>query len=195
MKRIIALAAAVLILGGCGGQQATKGIAGSSPVPTSTSPSIDITYAPPAVEETTDAPTPDPSIAKVGATQWFTYEDHLQVQVTRMARFKISSYAAGGKPGDVGVAVTVTIKNGTGQTFDASSADLTLAAGPNGDQADTVFDGDNGLTGGFQGPIPAGRSKTAKFGFAVTKTQLSKLVAEVTPGYDYTGTFFEGSVK
>lgn len=194
MKRTIALAAAVLILGGCGGTQATKGTAGpATTAPASSTPASTDSTAP-AAEETTTPPAADPTIAKVGATQWFTYEDNLQVQVTRMTRFRISDSAAGGKPGDVGVMVTVTIKNGTGQTFDAAGASLSLSAGPNGDQAEDVFDSANGING-FEGSIPASRSKTAKYGFAVPKAKLSKLVVEVAPAYEYDGTFFEGSVK
>ncbi len=39
------------------------------------------------------APEPDSSVAKVGATQWHSYEDGLGVQVTKLTRFKIGQYA------------------------------------------------------------------------------------------------------
>lgn len=198
LSLLMAITVLSLAVGLLDGTDATKETSGepaavSSSAPTAGDSPYDTT--PPAVEETTAPPEPEPSIAKVGAKQWFTYEDKLQVQVTKMTRFKISAYAAGGKPGDVGVAVTVTIKNSTGSTFDASLAQVNLAVGPNGDEAESVYDSEQNLSGGFTGSIPAGRSKTAKFGFAVPKGQQSKLIAEVTPSYDYVGTFFEGSVK
>ena len=115
--------------------------------------------------------------------------------MTKLTRFTITEYMAGGKPGDVGVTFTVTIKNGTGATFDASSVQLNVAAGPNGVEADSVYDGEQNLNGGFQGSIPAGLKKTAKFGFAVPKGTQTKLVVEVVPSYDYTGTFFAGALK
>jgi len=170
---------------------------------TGTAPAVAETTAPPAsvstppaVEEPTPTPTPtDSGIAKVGAKEWFTYTDGMQVQVTKIARFKISEYAAGGKPGDVGVVVTVTVKNGSGEVFDASAVNVQLSAGPNGDEADTVYDSDAGVMGGFEGSIPVGRSKTAKVGFAVPKAQLKQLVVEVAPSWDHDASFFEGAVK
>ncbi|GAA1630513.1 hypothetical protein GCM10009744_18240 [Kribbella alba] len=87
-------------------------------------------------------------MAKVGATQWFTYSDGLKAQVTSLKRFRISQYAAGGKPGDIGVIVTVTLQKSASSTFDTSRAEV-IASGANGDQADTVFDSDQNLAGGF----------------------------------------------
>ncbi len=133
-------------------------------------------------------------VASVGATAWFTYEDGLQVQVTRLHRFTVSEVAAGGRPGDAGVVVSVTIRNGTGRTFDASLAQVSLTSGPDGDQDDSVFDVENGLAGGFEGSIPVGRKVTARYGFAVPRSQLGTLRVEVAPGFEYTSSFFEGGV-
>lgn len=169
---------------------------GTAPAVAETTTTAPVETTPPAVEEPTPTPTPEDSgIATVGAKQWFTYTDGLQVQVTKLTRFKISSTAAGGKPGDVGVIATVTIKNGSGEVFDASMGQISLAAGPNGDEADTVYDSEAGVMGGFDGSIPKGRSKTVKVGFAVSKAHLSKLVVEVTPSWEHDASFFEGSVK
>lgn len=199
MKKITATltAAVVLLVAGCGGASngATKQAAASAPTSSSTAGDAPLdSTTPPAVEETTPPPD-EPAIAKVGATQWFTYEDGLKVQVTKLARFKIGPYAAGGKPGGTGVVVTVTIRNGSKATFDASSVQITVTSGPNGDAADTVYDGDKGLSGGFEGSIPAGRVKTAKAGFAVPAAHMGQIQVEIQPSYEHNSSFFEGAAK
>jgi hypothetical protein len=70
------------------------------------------------------------------------------------------------------------------------------ASGPNGDQAETVYDSDQNLAGGFEGSIPPGKKKTARYGFAVLKGHIgSTLQIEVTPAWDYEGSHFEGKVS
>lgn len=198
MNRIYATltAAAVLVVAGCGGASsgATKQTAQPTTAPTSAAVTPVDTTTPPAREETTPPPE-EPSVAKVGATQWFTYEDGLKVQVTRLARFKIGPYAAGGKPGGTGVIVTVTIRNGSKATFDTSSVQITVTSGPNGDAADTVYDSDKGLSGGFEGSIPPGRVKTAKAGFAVPAAHMGQIQVEIQPSYEHNSSFFEGVAK
>lgn len=81
---------------------------------------------PPASAEPTTTPTDEDRVAKVGATQWFEYADGMKVQVTSLKRFRISQYAAGGKPGDVGVIVTVTLQNGCTNTFDTGEVSCSL---------------------------------------------------------------------
>jgi cytoskeletal protein RodZ len=166
--------------------------AASSPA---TQPSATTSEAPASAEPTT-TPTEEDRAAKVGATQWFEYSDGMKAQVTSLKRFRISQYAAGGKPGDVGVIVTVTLQNGSSNTFDTSLVDVKLASGPNGDQADPVFDSDQNLGGGFEGTILPGKKKTARYGFAIPKTHVSStLELEVAPGWDYEGSHFEGKLS
>ncbi|NIK54311.1 DUF4352 domain-containing protein [Kribbella shirazensis] len=151
---------------------------------------------PPASAEPSATPTEEDQVAKVGATQWFDYSDGMKVQVTSVKRFRISQYAAGGKPGDVGVVVTVTLQNGSSNTFDTGLVDVKLASGPNGDQAESVFDSEQNLGGGFEGSILPGKKKTAKYGFAIPKTHVnSTLQVEVAPGWDYEGSHFEGKLS
>ena len=151
---------------------------------------------PPASAEPTAAPTDEDRVAKVGATQWFEYSDGMKVQVTSLKRFRISQYAAGGKPGDVGVIATVTLQNGSTNTFDTGLVDVKLASGPNGDQAESVFDTDQNLGGGFEGSILPGKKKTARYGFAIPKANVSStLQLEVAPGWDYEGSHFEGKLS
>ncbi|MDX2972776.1 DUF4352 domain-containing protein [Kribbella solani] len=148
----------------------------------------------PLPEETTSPPD-DPGVAKIGATQWFTYEDGLKVQVAKATRYKIGEYASGGTPGESGIIVTVTIRNGTKKTADLSMTTVKLAYGANGDQAEQVFDSEHGVGSGFEGSATPGRSRTAKFAFAVPKGR-QRLDIEVEPGFlDYESVHFEGSAK
>lgn len=192
MNKIYAALAALAVLStaGCGGASvATK----QSSSPASTTVPVDSTA--PAVEESTTPPPDEPGIAKVGPTEWFTYEDGLKVQVTKLSRFKIASYAVGGKPGGTGVIVVVTIRNGSKATFDASGGQITVTSGPNGDAADTVYDTDMGLNGGFEGSIPPGRAKTVKVGFAVPTSHMGQIHVEVQPSYEHNSSFFDGAAK
>lgn len=91
--------------------------------------------------------------------------------------------------------MTVTLQNGSSSTFDTSLADVKLASGANGDQAETVFDSDQNLAGGFEGSVPPGKKKTARFGFAIPKANIgSTLQVEIAPGWDYEGSHFEGKL-
>ncbi|MFG1627072.1 DUF4352 domain-containing protein [Kribbella sp. NPDC049227] len=166
--------------------------------PTASSPATQPsqTSEPPASAEPTTTPTDEDHVAKVGATQWFEYSDGMKVQVTSLKRFRISQYAAGGKPGDVGVVVTVTLQNASSNTFDTSLVDVKLASGENGDQAESVFDSDQNLGSGLEGTILPGKKKTARYGFAIPKGHVSStLQLEVAPGWDYEGSHFEGKLS
>lgn len=194
---VAALATVGLVVTGCGGSnQAAKQTTGTPPAAAPSSSPTTQDTVPPAVDETTPTPTAeDPGIAKVGPAEWFTYEDGLKVQVTRLTRFKIGQYAAGGKPGGTGVIVTMTIRNGSKKTFDVSSVMVNVTHGPNGDAAETVFDGDKGLNGGFEGSIPAGRVKTAKAGFAIPAEHMKQIEVEIQPSFEHNSSFFEGVAK
>ena len=205
---IVVTAAFVVFAGGCaavlanGLNEATReSTATKAEAPaTASSPSASQTSAaatePPASAEPTATPTDEDRVAKVGATQWFEYSDGMKVQVTSLKRYRISQYAAGGKPGDVGVIVTVTLQNGSTNTFDTGLVDVKLASGPNGDQAESVFDTDQNLGGGFEGSILPGKKKTARYGFAIPKANASStLQIEIAPGWDYEGSHFEGTLS
>jgi hypothetical protein len=151
---------------------------------------------PPAASEpeppSTTTTTPQPSIVNVGTTQWCAWEDGLEAQVTSIEQFT-PEYDSTPTPD---VAVTVTIKNGTGANYDATQAMTILYGGPNGVQAE---DG-NFTYYGFEGNIPAGGTATAKWSFTVPPEHLSQLKVELTPGYtddtymtEYEPAFFVGS--
>ncbi|WP_410790280.1 DUF4352 domain-containing protein [Kribbella sp. C-35] len=80
------------------------------------------------------------------------------------------------------------------KTADLALTTVKLAHGANGDQADDVFDSENGLDGGFDGSVTPGHARTAKLGFAVPKGRQA-LDIEVQPGFEYESVHFEGSVK
>jgi hypothetical protein len=204
---IVVTALFVVFAGGCAAvlangvnEAAKESTATKAEAPaTIASPSAETSVAatePPASAEPTTTPTDEDRVAKVGATQWFEYSDGMKVQVTSLKRFRISQYAAGGKPGDVGVIATVTLQNGSTNTFDTGLFDVKLASGPNGDQAESVFDSDQNLSGGFEGSILPGKKKTARYGFAIPKANVgSTLQLEVAPGWDYDGSHFEGTLS
>jgi hypothetical protein len=190
--------AVMLTAAGCGAgpQEAAKQSAPSSSAPTTSSTEGDAAFdttAPPAVEETTPEEVAEqPSVAKIGATQWFNYEDGLKVQVTKLTRFKIGQYASGGKAGGPGVIATVTIRNGTKKTVDLSLTTIKMNYGANGIEAESVYDENTG--DGFSGTATPGKAKTAKFAFAVPANQTVDI--EVEPGFlDYESVHFEGSIK
>lgn len=118
---------------------------------------------------------PQPSIVNVGTTEWFTWEDGLEAQVTSIEQYT-PEYDSTPTPD---VAVTVTIKNGTGANYDATQAMTTLYGGPNGVQAE---DG-NFTYYGFEGNVPAGGTATAGWSFTVPPEHLSQLKVELSPGY------------
>jgi hypothetical protein len=111
--------------------------------------------------------------------------------VTKVEPYKLGQYALVGNPGDPGVIVTVTIKNGTDVVFDTSLADVLVTYGPNGEATEREYDEE-----GFAGNIPPGRTATAKYDFAVVPTEhQDELLIEVTPSWDHEPSFFEGSAS
>jgi hypothetical protein len=196
MKRtivwIVAVLAAAPILAGCNSVAADKQTATDAPGSSNKAPAVpdDEVDA-----KASEAPSADSSLAKIGATSWYTYSDGIQAQVTKARRYTIGQYAAGGKSGDAGVIITVTLKNTTDKAFDTALTDVNLSSGPNGDTADSVYDSANGIGSGLEGSIAPGRSKTAEYAFAVPTKQLGDLMVEVAPSWEYSPAFFEGSAK
>lgn len=134
---------------------------------------------------------PDPGIAKVGASEWFEYDDGVQVQVTSLETFTLGEYAISGSQGDTGVIATVTIKNGTGGVFDASMCTVLLTYGPNGNATEREYN-----EYGFEGSIPPGKTRTAKYDFGtVPGKHLDELMVEVSPSWDHAPAFFEGGAN
>lgn len=185
MKRYLPLLAVALVLVGCGGsggkitaarpEANVSPSASASPSP-SPSPSLD----------TTDRPARFPDEA-------ITYENDLEVTVLSAKQFTPSRSAAGAQPGHLGVLVKVRITNGGTATWDASLAQVALAAGPDGEEAEKIYDTDKGIGLGFTGSIAPGKSKTAPFGFSVDVANVGDVMVEVTPDFETSAGLFEGA--
>jgi hypothetical protein len=146
---------------------------------------------PPAVAEPESTPEPEPegTITQVGPDEWFTYEDGLQVQVTKVASVQLADFGTD-DPGGPGVEVTVTVKNGTGSAFDLNLASVGLHAGPNGDAMEQAYGNHHW---GFRGRIPPTKAATTQFDFAVPTEMQGELLVEVAPSWDHQVSFFEGA--
>jgi hypothetical protein len=143
----------------------------------------------PAEPERTPEPEPGDTIAQVGPEEWFTYEDGLQIQVTKVTSVQLADFGTG-DPGGPGVEVTVTVKNGTGSAFDLNLASVDLHAGPNGDTMEPAY-GNNHW--GFEGSIPPKKAARTQFDFAVPTEMQGELRIDVTPSWDHPASFFEGA--
>jgi hypothetical protein len=141
--------------------------------------------------EPTPEPEPDGTITQVGPDEWFTYEDGLQVQVTKVTSVQRADFGTD-DPGGPGVEVTVTVKNGTGSAFDLSLASVGLHAGPNGDAMEQAYGNHHW---GFRGRIPPTKAATTQFDFAVPTEMQGELLIEVAPSWDHQASFFEGAAR
>ncbi|HEX6577875.1 MAG TPA: hypothetical protein VF082_05850 [Jiangellaceae bacterium] len=139
--------------------------------------------------EPTPEPEPGDTIAQVGPDEWFTYEDGLQVQVTKVTSVQLADLGTGNSGGP-GVEVTVTVKNGTGSAFDLTRSSVGLYAGPNRDTMEQSYGNDHW---GFEGSIPATKAATTQFDFAVPTEMQGELRIDVTPSWDHPASVFEGA--
>lgn len=179
---IVLSALAAVTLAACGG---TGG---------SVSPTVTVTETVTAGAESsseastpTDEPssdtTPDGAQAKFGQT--YTYTDGLAVTVSAPKPYKPSQYAACDKAKSY-IAFTITLKNGTGKVFDPSLFHETVQSGQT--EGDSCFDSQQGLGGGPDTKLLAGRTVTWKVGFGIADPK--DIVMEVTPSFDYDSAIF-----
>lgn len=184
--------AAATLLFGCG-SPTTDNTTGTAPVTTQPTTAPPPTTEPaPVVEETTEPPAEPVTNESKIAGDWVTYESGLAVKVTRAKVFTPSDTSFGSKPGERGVAITLSIKNATAAVFDAASASVKLSYGPDGVEAEEVFDSAKGYSGGFEGSISRGKTKTASVAFSVPTKYLKSLTIEVAPDWDSESAFFTG---
>ncbi len=181
-SKVIVSAATLLTLAGCGGTSGGVGptvtvtqtvTAGAESPAASSSPS----------DEPTSETTPDGAQAKFGQT--YTYTDGLAVTVSVPKAYKPSQYAACDKS-KAYVSFTITIKNGTGKAFDPALFHETVQSGQS--EGDTCFDTAQGLGGGPNTKLLAGRTVTWKTGFGIADPK--DIVMEVTPSFDYDSAIF-----
>lgn len=123
-----------------------------------------------------------PSVAKFGGS--YTWSDGLKVTTSALTTFTPNEMAFGLGVAEQGVKVTLTVTNGTRQTFDPARTSLTLTYGPDGVEVDRVTDLDNNVRGssGLPRQIPPGKSGAATFGFSVRPDALEGLYAQVSLG-------------
>jgi hypothetical protein len=138
-----------------------------------------------------EEPPGEADVVPIGDPAGVEFEDGLAVQVVSVKRFRISEVAAGGQPGDVGALVTVKVTNGSAASVDISATELVVRAGTDQIECEQVFD--EGVGDGFTGPLPAGKSASATFGYAIPTTALGPVSVGVTPAYDYESANFEGT--
>lgn len=133
----------------------------------------------------------DSNLAKVGQTA--TADDGVEFSVTRLQRGRVSDTAAGGRPGDPAVIVTVRVKNGSKARMDLSEIDVIARLGKDGREAEQVYQGD--FAGSPSGTLPPGRTSTSRYMFAgKTSGELRTVSVELSPGWEYDSATFEGSV-
>ena len=207
MKKIAPLGlAAALAVAGCSSDQASNRAAAPAPGSPTAAASTPPTSAPPAAPSagspspTRSSPSPAGSSAdegpvKIGPGEYVSYESGLEVRVPKLTTFRISDTGAGGQPGQRGLVATVSIKNGTSERFDLGSVIVNARAGSEGEQAESVYDSERGVGGGFEGTLAPGRTATARYGFAVDPEDLDQIQIEVRPDYDRDPALFEGSAQ
>lgn len=161
----------------------------SEPAPATTAPSSAPTEAP----ATTEAPPASDDSSTIGGG-WLTYESGIAVRVTKAKVYTLDSYDAAKARGNKGVAVTVSIKNGSAAAFDAALASIKLQYGPDGVEADSTV-GDNYDTFGFTGTIAKGKTKTVTIGFSVPPKYTKDLLVQVEPDWNSETTNFTGGAR
>ena len=183
---ITASALTVTALAACGGTEPTKRIDAASTPSSSTSSSSTTTEAASDTETTAPAASADDGTQTFG--KGYQWEDGLQVVVSRPTPFKPSASAAHAKGDTYFVMFTVTIVNGTDKPYDPTLFSTTGSSGD--EEAEEVFDTDNGLNGSPDTKILKGKSKKFKIGYGAKKG--ADFVLEVTPGFEYDSALFTG---
>ncbi|MBT2386376.1 DUF4352 domain-containing protein [Streptomyces sp. ISL-11] len=114
----------------------------------------------------------------------YAYDTGLRVKVTRPKPFTPSDTSLGHKAGNAPVTFTVTLFNGTKETFDRAGALVTAKAGPQGPRLEQVFDSARGVGNPFTGSLAPGSSAEAAFAFDVPKGSATERVdVEVRPDF------------
>ncbi|MEN3121152.1 hypothetical protein [Janibacter sp. LM] len=153
--------------------QTTTATATAEPAGTQTVEPVDE----PEPEAETSLTGTDPGILKLGSS--FTYSDGLQLTLSKPTQFTPSEWAA--PSSDPGLIFTVTMMNGTGAKFDPTLNSITAQIG--NEEAEQIFDSENGLDGGPSTSILPGREVTYKAAFVGTDTK--NLVVEIAPDWDH----------
>jgi predicted small secreted protein len=133
-------------------------------------------------DEAADEPTQSEN-PKFGDT--YTWEDGLQVTISKPKPFEPSEFAAAEKAAAY-VAFNVTIVNGTDANYDPTLFSTTMQSG--NEEAAEVFDTENGFEGSPLTAVLPGRESKFKIGYGVSKPD--DLVMDVSPGFEYESVIF-----
>lgn len=166
MPMLALLAGVALSLTGC-----------ASPVSTSDADSA-ATSAPSAVTESAaEAPAEEAPAEEAPAEEEITdgqplafgktvtFEDGLQMTITAPKKFTPSEYAYTGEADGTAVIFQVTLKNGTGKTFDPALFYATVGSGEA--EAEQIFDSGKGLEGSPTTKLLKDKTVKFKIGFMV----------------------------
>lgn len=106
-----------------------------------------------------------------------SFDDGLVVYLAELDRGTSAEYAIPDK--SPYVSFKVTIENGTDKDIDLTLVTIECATGPDGDQADQVYDTENDLGLGIQGVVKVGKKKSAVYGCVMDK-KVSELQIDVS---------------
>jgi hypothetical protein len=137
--------------------------------------------------ESTPEPEPTPTEPEYGefGGAGFTWDDGIQVEVSKLKEFTPSEYAAFDES-PAYVRMTLTVTNGSDAPFDASL--VTLSAQSGGREFGEVYDSEAGLNGPPTTPVLPGRSVKFDAGFGVADPV--DVVLQVTPSFDHDPALF-----
>jgi hypothetical protein len=147
-------------------------------------------------EESTEEEPAEPAVANFH--QKYTYEDGVEVEITKMKHNKISrSDAEYAEPeaskGDPYVTFTVRVKNGSKTTIDTYQS-MTVTYGPDGDEAVSPYLASANETD-ISGKLLPGKSKTGSDSFVIPTKFQGDPVLEVNVDAEHEAAVFTGSVK
>ncbi len=186
MRRITvaAVAALLLPLTACGANDvSSKSKAGSVP---------DVTVTP-SVEETPEEEaeeTEDASGEPFALTDTVTYENDVEVSLSKFTRGVSSDYASPENTPYVKFAVKVV--NGSDSTIDTTGLTVSCAYGDEGQTSESIFD--DGLDGAPMTKLLKGRSITMMWACELPKDETFTQI-EVSPDMESEAAIFTGNIK
>ncbi|MFJ4790985.1 hypothetical protein [Streptomyces sp. NPDC088794] len=144
---------------------------------------------------TAAAEEPDPEPADTGPqifglNDTAEYETGVEVTLSNFSRGVSSAYAA--PENTPYVKFTVKVKNGSETTIDTSLLTVSCSYGEDGQSSESIFD--EGLDGGPDTKLLAGRSINVPWGCEMPKGA-SEIQIEVSPDMDSEAAIFTGKVK
>jgi len=139
---------------------------------------------------------PEPAVANFH--QKYTYEDGVEVEITKMKHGKITGADAEyaepeAKKGQSYVTFTVRVKNGSKETIDTYQS-MTVTYGPDGDEAVSPYLASANETD-ISGNLLPGKSKSGSDSFVIPTKFQGDPVLEVNVDMEHEAAVFTGSVK